>query len=242
MSTRSLTLPRAAAATALVLGLGLLAGCSGDDGSDTATDPEASSAPTSDATESSAPAGGGASCDYPTDPNGAAKEVSPPPAEATVSGDVTVTMATSVGDLTATLDADKTPCTVGSFVSLAEQGYFDDTSCHRLTTQGIYVLQCGDPTGTGTGGPGYSFADELSGKEKYPAGTLAMANAGPNTNGSQFFIVYEDTQLPASYAVFGSVDADSVATVQEVAQQGTETGGPDGPPKEKVTFDSVTVG
>ena len=117
-------------------------------------------------------------------------------------------MATSVGDLTATLDADTTPCTVGSFVSLAEQGYFDGTSCHRLTTQGIYVLQCGDPTGTGTGGPGYSFADELSGKEKYPAGTLAMANAGPNTNGSQFFITHgPQPHLDGRHSVFGKVRA-----------------------------------
>jgi peptidyl-prolyl cis-trans isomerase B (cyclophilin B) len=229
MSTRSLTPSRAAATAALLLGLVLLAGCSDD----TATDPESSSG---------APEASGVSCDYPTDPNGAAKEVSPPPAEATVSGDVPVTMSTSVGDLAATLDADATPCTVGSFVSLAEQGYFDGTTCHRLTTQGIFVLQCGDPTGTGTGGPGYSFPDELTGEEKYPAGTLAMANAGPDTNGSQFFIVYEDTQLPASYAVFGTVDDASLATIQGVAKQGTTTGGPDGPPKEKVDIESVSVG
>ena len=82
------------------------------------------------------------------------------------------------------------------------------------------MLQCGDPTGTGTGGPGYSFDDELSGDETYPAGTLAMANAGPNTNGSQFFIVYEDTQLPPAYAVFGTVDEAGVKTVQEVAGEG----------------------
>ncbi len=86
------------------------------------------------------------------------------------------------------------------------------------------MLQCGDPTGTGTGGPGYSFDDELSGKETYPAGTLAMANAGPNTNGSQFFIVYDDTQLPPAYAVFGQLDAASVKIVAEVAEKGTQTG------------------
>ena len=111
-------------------------------------------------------------------------------------------------------------------MSLAEQGYFDATPCHRLTTQGIFVLQCGDPTGTGTGGPGYSFDDELSGDETYPAGTLAMANAGPNTNGSQFFIVYEDTQLPPAYAVFGTVDEAGIKIVQEVAEKGTDTGAP----------------
>jgi peptidyl-prolyl cis-trans isomerase B (cyclophilin B) len=242
MSTRprSRALSRAATTSTLLLGLGLLAGCSGDGDSGVAT--EASTDASSAASSASSPAPGGASCSYPNDPAGAAKEVSPPPAEATVSGEVTVTMSTSVGDITADLDADATPCTVGSFVSLAEQGYFDGTSCHRLTTQGIYVLQCGDPTGTGMGGPGYSFPDELSGSEKYPAGTLAMANAGPDTNGSQFFIVYEDTELPSSYAVFGKVDAASLETVQEVAKQGTESGGPDGPPKEKVEIQSVTVG
>ncbi|MFC5177049.1 peptidylprolyl isomerase [Nocardioides taihuensis] len=242
MSTRPhyRALSRAVTTTALLLGLGLLAGCSGDGDSGVAT--EASTDGGSAASSASSQGSGGASCSYPNDPAGAAKEVSPPPAQATVSGDVTVTMSTSVGDITADLDADSTPCTVGSFVSLAEQGYFDDTSCHRLTTQGIYVLQCGDPTGTGMGGPGYSFPDELSGSEKYPAGTLAMANAGPDTNGSQFFIVYDDTELPPSYAVFGKVDPASLKTVQEVAKQGTQSGGPDGPPKEKVEIQSVTVG
>ena len=114
---------------------------------------------------------------------GAAKEVEPPPAERPRSAARSrrpwrPRSATS----TLTLDADEAPCTVNSFVSLAQQGYFDDTTCHRLTTtkeSGISVLQCGDPTGTGTGGPGYAFDDELSGSETYPAGTLAMANAGP---------------------------------------------------------------
>ena len=124
-----------------------------------------------------------------------------------------VTIGTTVGDLEATLDREKTPCTVNSFVSLAEQGYFDDVKCHRMTTAGIFVLQCGDPSGTGSGGPGYSFGDELDGTETYGAGTLAMANAGPDTNGSQFFIVYADSELPPAYAVFGHVDDAAVATV-----------------------------
>ncbi len=108
------------------------------------------------------------------------------------------TIATSVGTLEATLDADKAPCTVNSFVSLAKQGFFDNTPCHRLTTAGIYVLQCGDPTGTGTGGPGYTIPDEFSTTDTYGPGTLAMANTGqPNSGGSQFFIVYKNTPLPA---------------------------------------------
>ena len=119
-----------------------------------------------------------------------------PPTDATVSGQVKVTFETTVGTFNATLDADKTPCTVNSFVSLADQNYFNGTGCHRMTTAGIFVLQCGDPSETGTGGPGYSFADEVDGSETYGPGTLAMANAGPNTNGSQFFIVYGDSPLP----------------------------------------------
>ena len=159
-----------------------------------------------------------------------------------MTGQVTGTMTTNLGDLDLTLDADKTPCTVNSFVSLAKQGYFDSTSCHRLTTQGIYVLQCGDPTGTGMGGPGYSFKDELSGSETYPAGTLAMANAGADTNGSQFFIVYADTKLdPAAYTVFGHVDAAALKVVRDIAAKGTEDGSPDGAPADPVTITRVTV-
>jgi peptidyl-prolyl cis-trans isomerase B (cyclophilin B) len=103
------------------------------------------------------------------------------------------------------------------------------------------VLQCGDPTGTGTGGPGYSFGDEVSPDATYDAGTLAMANAGPDTNGSQFFIVYEDTQLPPAYTVFGSVGGESLDAVQDVAAEGTESGAGDGPPKTEVTIDGAAV-
>jgi peptidyl-prolyl cis-trans isomerase B (cyclophilin B) len=184
------------------------------------------------------------SCDYPADPSGAAKEVDAPPAEAPDTGQVDVTISTTVGDLKATLDPEKTPCTVNSFVSLAEQGYFDEVTCHRMTTAGIFVLQCGDPSGTGAGGPGYSFADELDGTETYGAGTLAMANAGPDTNGSQFFIVYADSELPPSFAVFGHVDDAAVATVEKVARKGVDdANGPgDGAPEQEVTMQSVTVG
>lgn len=180
-------------------------------------------------------------CQYPTDGSQPAKEVEPPPSQPTASGDVAVTIATSAGDIDATLDAAATPCTVNSFLSLADQGYFDGTQCHRLTTQGIFVLQCGDPTGSGAGGPGYSFPDELSGKESYPAGTLAMANAGPDTNGSQFFLVYEDTQLPPSYTVFGQMSDAGVDVVKKVAAKGTANGSPDGPPKTEVKIESVTT-
>ncbi len=117
------------------------------------------------------------------------------------------------------MDNGKTPCTVNNFTSLAKQGFFDNTNCHRLTTSAeLGVLQCGDPTGTGTGGPGYRFPNEyptnqyrltdpaLKTPVLYPRGTLAMANSGPGTNGSQFFLVYKDSQLPPTYTVFGTID------------------------------------
>ena len=226
-------LSRPLAALAAVAALSLLTACSGDDEGETATD----------TSTTEADAGTGVSCEYAEDGSPAAKDVELPPEDATVSGDVAVTISTGLGDIAATLDADATPCTVGSFVSLAEQGYFDDTECHRLTTAGIFVLQCGDPTATGSGGPGYAFEDELTGEESYPAGTLAMANAGPNTNGSQFFIVYGDTQLPPAYTVFGSVDEAGIALVEDVAKEGTDNANSqgDGAPNQAVDIETVTV-
>lgn len=188
----------------------------------------------------------GTKCSYSADGREASKKVDPPPSTATESGDVAVTIDTSVGKIAATLDAASAPCTVNSFLSLAEQGYFDATQCHRLVTPpaSIAVLQCGDPSASGTGGPGYSFPDELSGKESYGAGTLAMANAGPDTNGSQFFMVYADSTLPPSYTVFGHLDDASVKVLEQVAAQGSDNafGANDGHPKEKVEITGVTVG
>jgi peptidyl-prolyl cis-trans isomerase B (cyclophilin B) len=171
----------------------------------------------------------------------AARDVDAPPAEPAESGSVSATISTSAGEIPVTLDAAAAPCTVGSFLSLADQGYFDDTTCHRLTTSGIFVLQCGDPSGTGMGGPGYSYADELTGGETYPAGTVAMANAGPDTNGSQFFLVYEDTQLPPLYTVFGQMDAAGLAVVQQVAEAGAVGGTGDGAPATPVDITAVTI-
>ena len=238
MLTRTARIPLALAATLLLALTACSSGDSGDDSS--ASDPGTSEASASGSTDGATPASG--TCTYNPDGSEPAKKVDPPPAEPADTGKVDVTLDTSVGKINATLDAGKTPCTVNSFTSLAKQGYFDDTKCHRLTTQGIYVLQCGDPTATGMGGPGYQYDDELSGKETYGAGTLAMANAGPGTNGSQFFIVFDDSQLPPSYTVFGTVDAAGIKTVQKVAAKGTETGSPDGPPKQPVEISGVTLG
>ncbi|QIX26646.1 peptidylprolyl isomerase [Nocardioides sp. JQ2195] len=229
-------------ALATALTLFSFAACSNDDGGgndDVTAENSATSAAPAESTSPEAAAGAG-SCSYPAD-GSPAKEATPPPATAPRAARIPVTLETSVGDLKASLDARRTPCTVNSFLSLADQDYFDDTECHRLTTEGIHVLQCGDPTGTGMGGPGYRFDDELTGKETYPAGTLAMANAGPGTNGSQFFMVYKDSPLPAAYTVFGKVDVASIRILQKVAAKGSDNAnGPgDGSPNTKVVIDEV---
>ncbi|MGA5870785.1 peptidylprolyl isomerase [Streptomyces cinereoruber] len=158
---------------------------------------------------------------------------------------------TNAGDITIAMDASKTPRTVNSFKHLADKKYFDGSKCHRLTTQNIYVLQCGDPQGTGTGGPGYTIPDEnldalgkagSDGAVTFPAGTVAMANTGqPGTGGSQFFLVYKDTKLPPTYTPFGKIDAAGLKAVQEVAAAGVEGGAGDGAPKKAVTIEKATV-
>jgi peptidyl-prolyl cis-trans isomerase B (cyclophilin B) len=159
-----------------------------------------------------------------------------------------VDITTNRGKITLQLNPGVAPVTVNSFVFLAGQDYFDNVTCHRLTTSGIYVLQCGDPTGTGSGGPGYSFKDENlkafgTGSEvTYPAGTVAMANSGPNTNGSQFFLVYKDSQLPPSYTPFGTITG-GLDVLNQIAAVGSDnSNGPgDGHPKESVIMQSVTA-
>ncbi len=117
----------------------------------------------------------------------------------------TVVFHTTQGDITVRALTSAAPCTTFSFRYLINHGFYNGTHCHRLTTQRIYVLQCGDPTGTGSGAPGYSFNDENLAGATYPAGTVAMANAGPNTNGSQFFFTWKDTTLHPNYTPFGVV-------------------------------------
>ena len=143
----------------------------------------------------------------------------------------------------------KPTCTVNSFVYLATKQYFSNTKCHRLTTSGIYVLQCGDPTGTGSGGPGYRFANEVAGDSAtasadFPAGTVAMAHSSQaSSNGSQFFLVYKDTTLPPDYTPFGKI-VSGLSVLQSVAKAGVASnanGAGDGPPKESVTIESVSI-
>jgi peptidyl-prolyl cis-trans isomerase B (cyclophilin B) len=157
----------------------------------------------------------------------------------------TMALDTTCGKVTIALDAAKAPHTVNSFSFLAGEQYFDHTKCHRLTTDSIFVLQCGDPTASatvpgGAGDPGYKFADENLTGATYPAGTVAMANSGPGTNGSQFFLVYKDTQLPPKYTPFGKITG-GLDVVQKIAAAGTLEGRPDGHPMADVTLNSVTV-
>jgi peptidyl-prolyl cis-trans isomerase B (cyclophilin B) len=156
-----------------------------------------------------------------------------PPATEPAAGTQELTIVTNLGTITADIDTAGAPCTAGSFTHLAQDGYFDDQQCHRLVTDGIWVLQCGDPdaraaieAGTpemaGQGSPGYSYGEEnlpVEAAGNYPAGTIAMANAGPGTTGSQFFIVYKDTQLPADYTILGQVTA-GLDIVEQVAAAG----------------------
>ncbi|CAM5571975.1 Peptidylprolyl isomerase OS=Streptomyces alboniger OX=132473 GN=CP975_05655 PE=4 SV=1 [Streptomyces alboniger] len=169
------------------------------------------------------------------------------------SADYTMNLKTTCGDIGLDLSAAKAPHTVNSFAFLVNKGYLDHTRCHRLTTAGIYVLQCGDPKGTGEGGPGYSIPDENL-KDKrlkgnvYPAGTVAMANqynakkkTGRNTGGSQFFLVYQDSQLPPHYTPFGTISDSGMKVLKKIADAGESSGQGDGSPNATVVIDKATV-
>ena len=174
---------------------------------------------------------------------GAVKEqkydAAPPPAQPRSYAAV---LTTSCGVVTLTLAGDKAPKTVGSFAFLAGEGYFDGSFCHRMTqTEGLTVLQCGDPTGSGSGGPGYRFPDENLTGATYPRGTVAMANAGPGTNGSQFFLVIKDSQLPPAYTPFGTIDEAGLKVLDTILDGGITDGASDGPPAKKVYLEKVTV-
>lgn len=189
------------------------------------------------------------SCEYPSDGE-AAKDVEKPGGEGiATSGTVKVKLATTAGDIPIELDRGTSPCSVNSFESLVKQNFFNDTVCHRhVKSEQMGILQCGDPTGTGTGGPGYKFDDEfpLNGVAEdatqqpltYPRGTLAMANSGPGTNGSQFFLVTKDTTLPPAYNVFGTIDEAGLKTLDKIAEKAPEG---DSKPAEEVKITTANV-
>jgi peptidyl-prolyl cis-trans isomerase B (cyclophilin B) len=212
--------------------------------------PGASKAAVASATSSATPSASGSastqaepatSCSYQASGT-AARTVGTPPAKPDYQASYQATIRTNRGNVVIDLLNSKATCTVNSFVYLAAKKYFNNTHCHRLTTIDPFVLQCGDPTGTGSGGPGYKFANENLAGAKYTQGTVAMANSGPNTNGSQFFIVYKNSKLAPSYTPFGEV-VKGLGIIQNVAKAGSDnanTAG-DGHPKEKVVIESVTI-
>jgi peptidyl-prolyl cis-trans isomerase B (cyclophilin B) len=218
-----------------------LSGGLGGDKEDTASDaaPTASPSPVKEAPDP---------CDKPAKgkPNGEQWEKEP---ELTVDESATYTMSldTTCGKIGIEMDAGKAPHTVNSFAFLAENDYFDHTKCHRLTTEGIFVLQCGDPQGTGMGGPGYTIPDENLDDERvkdgvYPAGTVAMANTGQkDTGGSQFFLVYRDSKLPPSYTPFGTVTDSGMKVLKKIAKAGVDGQAEDGAPVATVVIDDATV-
>ncbi len=199
---------------------------------DLAASPQASTS-ASASTDASAKPG---TCSYTKSTEPAAKKIPvfPPTDGVELTQKYDVTLTTNLGPIVIRLNTPEAPCTANNFRALSAFKYFDNTPCHRLTTQGIYVLQCGDPTGKGTGGPGYTFADENLKGATYPQGTVAMANSGPGTNGSQFFLVYKDTQLDPNYTPFGTI-VSGLDLIEKVAAAGSTPEG-DGKPKTAVTI------
>lgn len=252
-SARRLRRRNLLAAVGAFAAVGLVAGAvvfltGGDD--DATTDAAASPSVSASASASpSAAADPDNPCDPAVEPPATPKQFDAAPSEDTAKGKTfQVSVETTCGPMLLELDGTKAPKAVASFVYLVEQGYFDDTPCHRLTTEGIYVLQCGDPTGTGTGGPGYEFGpvENAPADDVYPAGTVAMARQGGNGNsmGSQFFLVYKDSTIPSDaaggYTVMGTVTG-RLDTVEKVAAGGVDGGGGDGAPARAVSILSTAV-
>jgi peptidyl-prolyl cis-trans isomerase B (cyclophilin B) len=238
-----------AVAVVVVAALVITGVFSGDE--DTTDAAASSSAPTSSAAAATTNADGTISCTYSPDDSGNPnlKDVGTPPTpEATpTQGTQTLIMSTNQGDLTLTLDRTKAPCAAASFAYLASQKFFDGSPCHREVNEPTFgVLQCGDPTGSGSGGPSYKFDQEIPEGTTYPRGTIAMANTGqPGSTGSQFFLCFVDTQLSPDYTPVGTVDEAGLAVLDKVAAAGNDgsfeaqAGG--GAPNLPVTINTMTV-
>jgi peptidyl-prolyl cis-trans isomerase B (cyclophilin B) len=250
---RTRQLSAAVIAAVLVVGVGVGSAFASGVFNGKKTTPTASSTPSATPSASPTPAPSATpatvdgKCVY-TKAGKAARKVKLPPATPDTTATYQATIATNRGDIVIDLNNKAAPCTVNSFVSLADQGFFNNTHCHRLTTIDPYVLQCGDPTGTGRGGPGYEFANEINSSQgtdgyvTYLPGTVAMANAGAGTNGSQFFLVYKNSPLQPDYTPFGTI-VSGLNIIQNVAKAGSDNsnGQGDGHPKEKVEINSVTI-
>jgi len=195
-------------------------------------------------------------CKYATSPEEEMSEAGPPedPAETPSTGTVKVTVTTNQGAIPLTLDRAQAPCTVQSIEHLVKSKFYDGVNCHRLTTgAGLKVLQCGDPNGDGSGGPGYTIPDEPpttleaspDGQTSiYPRGVIAMAKTqAPNSGGSQFFLVYGDSTLPPEYTVFGTIDPAGLTVLDTIAAGGVTPGASpeDGTPAIATTIESAVV-
>ena len=229
------------------------------DSTDTAADPSTAPSsgvqiPTQRVTEAARPTPlpNPTTCDYPASTTQQTGKTATPPNGKNVpsTGTVNVTLKTTAGDIPLTLDRALAPCTVNSFLSLINQNFYTDTSCHRLGTEGLQMLQCGDPTGTGMGGPGYTIPDENFPQLTYGRGILAMAKTSqPNSGGSQFFMVYGDAQLSPDYTVFGSISDAGLQVLDKVARDGVDPASAaqsqaqdgTGAPKTPVKFTGATI-
>ena len=222
--------------------------------SDSPTPAAGSTTPASTTTPAPTSSGGlaagqklAAGCTAPPANQATPKQQKEVPAKATAAGKTFVaTVKTTCGDMTFELDGAKAPQTVASFINLAKTGFWAPSPCHRVTTQGIYVLQCGDPTGTGQGGPGYTFGIENAPKDgTYATGVLAMARTqDPNSNGGQFFITYKETNLPTDgggYTIFGKVTKGLDIVEKIAANKALPPSPTDGTPVSPISILSVSV-
>lgn len=255
-----------ATAAAVALVVGASAGCATGDDDETAaaegtlTSTTQSMPPESGDPAKDEPAEGQVDCTYATAANAAPdRDVTPPTADQPAEGTTSVSFTINGGEIPMTFENASAPCTVAAVTSLVEQGFYDDTPCHRITVsespEELAVLQCGDPTGQGTSGPGFTIEDELptgladssmSGASLYPRGTVAMAKtAAPDSAGSQFFLVYADSALPPEYAVLGTIDESGMAVLDQIADAGAKSDDPSSPdsqvPRDEVRISEATV-
>jgi peptidyl-prolyl cis-trans isomerase B (cyclophilin B) len=232
-------------AVAVLLVVGGVFGAAQLIGSNDTASQDPSTQPTDVVLDTTSPAPAGKANCYYTKDNAIAndKKVDLPPTVAEAKTPFYATVKTSEGDVQLKLDSEKAPCAVNSFVFLANAKFYDNTVCHReLIDNGYGVLQCGDPTGSGSGGPGYKFNDENLDGAAYTKGVLAMANAGANTNGSQFFMVFRDSKFDPNYTPFGTI-VKGLDVLEKIAKNDTVVG-PNGSkdvPKKKVTIKKVTI-
>lgn len=228
------TVIASAVAVAIVIGAAIaLSLQGGDDGpGDPASSPTNTAAATGAPTDAAAPT---APPEPSTDPNAPKMTIDP---KATY----TATIVTSEGTLTLDLDAAKIPETTNSWKHLADKKFWDGTKCHRMTSGALNVLQCGDPEGTGSGGPGYTIAEENLEGATYGKGVIAMAKTqAPHSTGSQFFINYADSQLPPQYTPVGTVTKDSMDVLDKIKAIGVKGGAEDGAPAKEITLKTVRV-